>query len=376
MNHSTLRVAMIIQGYFPHLGGAESQLAALAPLLQQAGIEVQVLTRRFAGLSAFEVINGVPVHRLPIPGPKPLAALSFTLSALPLLRRLRPHLIHAHELLSPATTALAAKRLFGQPVVAKVLRGGQLGDLSKLKHRRFGQQRINSIRKGIDAFVVISREIDQELAEVGVPTNRRVFIPNGVDLARFAPASATEKAALRNTLNLPPGPIALFAGRLDAEKRVNHLVNIWPQVLQTFPNAHLLILGSGSEEQTLRQAAGPNVIFSGYIADTAPFFRAADIFVLPSVTEGLSNALLEAMASGLGIIITPVGGTTDVITHGENGWLIAPDDPQALATALLHLLSDAGLCQRLAQAGHERVARDYALPAVARRLHELYQSLC
>jgi hypothetical protein len=120
---------MIIQAYYPHVGGAEQQLMALVPLLQARGVEINILTRRYPGLNSFEIIGGAPVHRLPIPGPKAVASTIFTLSALPLLARLRPHLIHAHELLSPTTTAVAAKRLFGIPVVAKVLRGGTLGDI-------------------------------------------------------------------------------------------------------------------------------------------------------------------------------------------------------------------------------------------------------
>src|SRR5687768_17273455 len=171
----TIRVAMLIQRYHPHIGGAEQQLAALAPLLQARDIEVTVMTRRYPGLQPFETVKGVPVYRLPIPGPKPLASMAFTLFALPLLRRLRPDVIHAHELLSPTTTAVAAKRLLGIPVVAKVLRGGELGDLAKLKRKAFGQGRIRNFQKHVDAFVVISREIDAELAEIGALPGQRAF---------------------------------------------------------------------------------------------------------------------------------------------------------------------------------------------------------
>lgn len=117
-----MRVAMIIQGYYPRLGGAERQLGAIAPRLQAMGVNIQVLTRRYPGLKSREDVAGIPVHRLPVPGPKPLASLAFTMSALLLLRKLRPDIIHAHELFSPATTAVAARRLLGIPVVVKILR--------------------------------------------------------------------------------------------------------------------------------------------------------------------------------------------------------------------------------------------------------------
>lgn len=374
--HSVLRVAMIIQEYHPVLGGAQRQLAALAPLLRAQQVDLHILTRRYSGLPAFEYIEGVPVHRLPIPGPKPLAALAFTVAALPLLRRLKPDVIHAHELLSPTTTAIAARRLFAVPIVAKVLRGGSLGDLAKLKSKTFGQRRIDLSRRWVDMFITISEEIERELAEVGVPPDRRLFIPNGVDIERFVPLSAREKTSLRGVLGLPEKSlVAIFTGRLEAEKRVDQLITIWPSVRAAHPEARLLVLGRGKEEAGLRRMAGPGVSFPGQVEDVVPFLQAADIFVLPSATEGLSNALLEAMACGLAVISTDVGGAPDVIRHRTSGWLVSPDDPAELLSAVLHLLEAPELRNNLGSNGRQRIARDYALPVTARRLRELYCQL-
>ena len=102
-----LRVAMLINGYHPRVGGAERQVGALAPLLQKQGVKVHILTRRYYGFAPFERVDGVPVHRLPIPRPKPLASFFFTLSGLVLLRKLRPDVIHAHDMYSCTTTAVA-----------------------------------------------------------------------------------------------------------------------------------------------------------------------------------------------------------------------------------------------------------------------------
>jgi glycosyltransferase involved in cell wall biosynthesis len=374
-----LRVAMIIQAYYPRLGGAERQLSSLAPLLKDMGVEIQIFTRRYdRELSPFDMINNVPVFRLPAPGPKPVAALSFSLSAIPLLQRFNPHIIHAHELLSPATTAIMAKRIFGTPIVAKVLRGGELGDLAKLKRRAFGSSRIKSIKRDIDSFIVISTEINNELAEIGVPFEKRTFIPNGVDLDRFTPLSANEKKDLRHLLNLPGGLIVVFSGRLDPEKRVNLLLAAWNEITKKYINATLLILGTGTEEQELRKIAGSNVRFEGNVQDVAPFLRASDIFVLPSSTEGLSNALLEAMASGLASIATSVGGAIDLIENGKNGFLIPPDDSQALLLALSTIMSDADLRLQFGERGRSAIQHDYSLVAVAGRLKSLYQkfALC
>lgn len=370
-----LRVVMIIQGYYPRVGGAERQLADLAPLLQAQGVEVYVLTRRYPGLLPFEVVHGVPVHRLPIPGPKPVASLTFTLAALPLLGRLRPDIIHAHELLSPATTAVLGKTLLSVPVIVTLLRGGYLGDITKIKSRPGAALRLTLLRRCVDAFIAISCEIDAELAEIGIPPERRPFIPNGVDTERFAPPSRETRRARRAALGLPDGPVALFIGRLVAEKRVDHLLDLWPGVRAAHPEAQLLVLGTGEEEAVLRRAAGAGVRFAGEVADVAPYLQAADLFLLPSATEGLSIALLEAMAAGLPAVVTAVGGAPDLIAHGENGWLVPPDDPGALRAAILALLDAPDRRTLLGRRARERVELEYALPIIASRLRSLYDRL-
>lgn len=368
-------VAMLIQAYYPHVGGAERQLAALAPLLQGHGVDIHILTRRYPGLSAFEMIDGIPVHRLPIPGPKPIASLSFTLSALPLLYRLKPDLIHAHELLSPTTTAVLAKRLFGMPVVAKVLRGGQLGDIAKLNQRRSGRQRLAAMRHHVDAFITISQEINRELADLNIPQEKRPFIPNGVDTERFTPITMQEQETVRRDLGLPEGLLAVYTGRLAKEKRIDQLIQVWPQVRAVHPQASLLLLGTGDQETTLKQQAGDGVIFRGAVADVAPFLQCANLFILPSATEGLSNALLEAMAAGLPAIASNVGGAPDLITHGQHGLLILPDAPVELAESIIALLGNAPQRERLGQQARQKVMRDYALPNVAQKLYDLYEQL-
>jgi glycosyltransferase involved in cell wall biosynthesis len=366
---------MLIQAYHPHVGGAERQLAALAPLLQAQGVDVHILTRRYSGLKSWEIIDGIPVHRLPIPGPKPVASLSFTLAALPLLYRLKPDLIHAHELLSPTTTAVLAKRLFGMPVAAKVLRGGQLGDIAKLKQRRSGRQRLAAMRHHVDAFITISQEIDRELAGLNIPQAKRPFIPNGVDTEHFAPVTTQEQAALRSELSLPEGLITVYTGRLSREKQIDQLIAAWPQVQAVHPQAALLLLGAGEQESKLKQQAGSGVIFGGAVGDVAPFLQCADLFVLPSATEGLSNALLEAMAAGLPVIASHVGGAPDLITHGHNGLLISPDHPANLAASIIALLNDSPQRERLGQQARQKVMHDYALPNVAQKLYDLYEQL-
>jgi glycosyltransferase involved in cell wall biosynthesis len=371
-----MHVAMIIQSYHPRIGGAERIVADLAGWLTSRGDEVNVVTRRYPGMARFDVVNGVPVHRLPVPGPRAMAALTFTMAALPLLLQLRPNILHAHELLSPTTTAIAAKRVLRVPIVATAHRSGPPGDVQMVRSVAFSGARFALMRKHVDAFIMISQDIFTELTQVGISQARCHFIPNGVDTGRFAPVMAQEKPALRAKLGLSEkAPVAVYAGRLMPEKRVDNLVAIWPAVRVAYPEAELVVMGTGPEEARLRQAAGEGVRFAGRIDDVVPYLQAADLFVLPSAAEGLSVALLEALSVGLPVVITSVGGARDVVTHGDNGWLVPPDDLPALQQAVCTLLGDVALRVGLGCRGRERVIARFSLPAVSQQTSNLYATL-
>lgn len=370
-----IRVAMLIQRYHPYVGGAERQLRSLAPVLQESGVDLQVFTRRYDGSPAFELIDGVPVHRIAAPPPKPAASLFFTGLTLRELRKWRPDVIHAHGLFSATTTALLARSMLGTPVVAKALRGGDLGDIARLGRKLFGRRRLNELRTRVDAFAVISREIDDELAQIGIPAANREFIPNGIDPERFKPLPVLEKQKQKAVLGLSPGPLAIYVGRLVNEKRAAQLVEVWDSIRRSHTDATLAIVGTGPEEASLRASAGDGVRFFGAVDDVVPYLQAADLFVLPSAYEGLSNALLEALATGLPVVATNVGGASDLITNGVNGWLIPADEPRTLHQVLDRHLHNRDEWEQLGLQARARVEQDYALPAVADRLANLYRML-
>ncbi len=372
MNH-IIHVAMILQSYYPRIGGAERQVALLAPLLHERNVDITVITRHYPGLLTFEHINGVPVHRVPCPGPKAVAALIFSLRALLLLNRIKPDIIHAHELLSPTTTAIMAKTIFGQPLVVKTLRGGKLGDIAKIKKRSNAQLWINTICNKVDAFAVISKEIDGELSDIGVDAKKRHKIPNGVDTTLFCPARLQEE--LRHSLQIASGPVLVFSGRLDPEKRIDMLLSAWKDIRTTLPGATLLLVGDGSDSEKLKKLATPGVIFTGRVDDVLPYLQAADIFILPSETEGLSNSLLEAMSTGLAVISTNVGGSSDVVVDGETGKIIPINDIHALKQAILSLCADPVERKRLGQHAREKIIHEYSLAQTATRLNTLYIKL-
>ena len=371
----SLRVAMIIQSYLPRLGGAEKQLAEICRRLRKKGIEPVIITRRYAGMSSYEMIAQTPVYRVPAPQPKALAAFCYILFGLAKVGKIDPQVIHAHELLSPTDMAILAGQIWKKPVAVKVLRGGKLGDLDKLHHRGSGEKRIQRIKRNVDMFIAISCEIDRELAAEGIPGERRRFLPNGVDIDFYKPVPDQERDQLRRKLDLPHGFLCVYSGRLATEKGLTFLLQAWERIAQRYAHANLLILGSGEMQSSLHKAAGKNVTFGGYVTETCPYYQAADAFILPSETEGLSNALLEAMACGLPAIATWVGAAADLIESGKDGLLVPPRDADAIVQALEDLIDHPHERGRMGAAGRERICRDYSLERTANGLVDLYREL-
>jgi glycosyltransferase involved in cell wall biosynthesis len=370
-------VVMIIQAYepYPFIGGAERQLTNLARRMDAKGIKVHILTRRYPGLKAFERIDGIPVHRLPAKGPKVIASLLFTASALPILWRLKPDIIHAHELLSPTTTAVVAKRLFGVPVVAKVLAGGPIGDIARMGNRFGGPARLEMFRRDVDVFISVSSEIDDELEAWGILASRRARIPNGVDTRTFHPVTPDTQREIRNKLDLPKSPLVVYAGRLAPEKQIDRLLAVWPAVRASVTEATLLILGAGPEENNLRRQAGEGVAFLGRVDDVASYFQAADLFVLPSRREGLSNAMLEAMASGLPVVSSDATGARDAIRDRVNGRLVPQNDLVELKQTIVELLLDEEQCARLGREARATVESSFSIESTCQQLCDLYGSV-
>ncbi|MCP4141132.1 MAG: glycosyltransferase family 4 protein [Chloroflexi bacterium] len=372
-----LHIATIIHGYFPRVGGAETQLRALVPHLKAQGIEMTILTRRYdPNLPAFEKVDGISVYRLPAPGHKIIASLLFTATSFLRLLRLRPQLIHAHEFISPATVALLAERWLKIPIVVTSHRSGEIGDVQKMKRKKSGAMRLKALRKQVSKFVVISKEIWDELLGIGVEEERLINITNGVDTERFTPSNADKKLALRTQAQVAPdAQLAIFTGRLVPEKRLDLLISLWPALREKHPKAELMIVGEGAEEARLKAMAGDGVRFMGSTKDVLPFLQMADIFVLPSIAEGLSVALLEAMSCGLVPLLTDVGGAREVVHHQENGWIVPPDDPDALLLGLKSLFDDEEILVKRGQAARQRVLSTFSIQIAAKKLSNLYFTL-
>jgi glycosyltransferase involved in cell wall biosynthesis len=169
-------------------------------------------------------------------------------------------------------------------------------------------------------------------------------------------------------------------GRLDPVKGYDSLIQVVARLVAEFPNVILALAGSGPDRERLNRIARESGIesrvrFLGFHADVRPVYQAFDVFAMPSLSEALPYAVLEAMASGLPVVGTIVGGVPEIIVPGETGLLVPPRDPNALAESLRILLRDAGLRARMGTAGRERVMRHFHERDMVRRTMDLYRSM-
>jgi glycosyltransferase involved in cell wall biosynthesis len=369
--------------FYPSVGGAQTAILRLCRKLRTRGVDALVVTRHHHNLPVYEEVSGVPTYRVGRGDTgKAAAAISFVAGALRVLQlqRGRYDVLHCHQMLSPMTIGLVARASLHKPLVINPHRSGSIGDIGILTERRpfTGRLRIAAARRWGDAFVSISDAIHAELRDSGIAEERIWDIPNGVDTDHFRPAGDQERTAIRRELQLAGAPLAIFAGRLVTEKGIDKLIDAWPRVLRSLPDAQLLLVGEGAERPALeirvRQLSlAHRVRFIASQADVAPYLRAADAFVLPSYAEGMPIALLEAMACGLPCIATAVGGSTQLIDDGVTGRLVPPGDTSALAGSLIEALSG-GVAERGRQA-RERIVATYSLDIVTDRHIELYEGL-
>lgn len=196
-------------------------------------------------------------------------------------------------------------------------------------------------------------------------------IPNGVDLAAFSPA---DRSAARARLGLTEAPLVVCVGRLSPQKGQDVLLGAWPAVRARVPEARLALVGEGPERDRLQREAPPEVVFAGYRADVPDWLAAADVVAAPSRWEGMSLALLEAMAQGRSVVASDTAGAAEAL-GGEAGAVVPVGDREALADALAQRLLDPALAAAEGRAARARVERHYDLRRALADVAALYAEL-
>jgi glycosyltransferase involved in cell wall biosynthesis len=329
-------------------------MLALGRHLREAGIAVTLAYwPADAAESLFGRAGALGLHPVRTPHPRDPA---YARELRALLRDVQPQVLHVHVGTGREDFGGArAGRAAGVPAVVETLH------LPWLLHARWKREAFLRSIAQVDRLILVSAAQQATYARIGVPPSAMTVVANGVVPRGPGPG----RVAARHALGLDPGrPVIITVGRLAVQKGQRHLVAAMPTVLQQWPEAVAVIVGEGAEHDALRQQSerlgvAHAVRLLGQRADARALLDAADLFVLPSLEEGMPMALLEAMDARLPVVATRVIGTTEVVEDDVTGRLVPSRDPAALAQAITDLLADPALRQRLAEAGNALFRRRF-----------------
>jgi glycosyltransferase involved in cell wall biosynthesis len=367
------------------LGGAQKQALRLCRALRAEGIETRIVTGRWRRSEpARAEVEGVPVQALftafkmfHLKGLRKFGVYLYMASLYCHLWRTRRSYdaIHVHSATVSAFVVARAGRRLGKPTVMKVMASGGWGDFKRMREGGIvlGSRRMLASLRSIDRVVCLNREAEEECAAEGFTPAQRFPVPNGFPVRDVEPRrSYADRAEF--TL--------VFAGRLDPQKDPRTLLAALALLAPASGGERLRarFLGDGPQRAELEGEArslgiAGRALFAGRVADVDRHLAEGDAFVLPSRSEGVSNALLEAMAHGLPCIATDIPGNRDLIRDRENGLLVAPGDAEALAAAIRELVADPALRERLGRAARAFVEERFDMASVARKYAVMYREI-
>lgn len=389
------RVLMLTSQFLPEIfGGAEQQCMRLSKALSHLGVKTHILTSRSNNdTPKEETVDGVRITRLTTKCPPQLGGRHIG-STFYWYRNAQSwidtrsndfDIIHCHQAKLNAWVGVRAASRHGLRSVVKVGSAGENFDLRTLERKSFlwGRLAASDILQKTDRFVAISSEIMRDAVEYGFAKERCVLIPNGV--LRFSIAQSSKlkiRADIRQSLGIDQNArVLIFVGRIEPQKNLHVLLHAASSLLKEV-GRHLIVLGDGSLLPEMvhlshRLGIGDKVHFLGRVENVAHYLFSADVFVLPSIAEGMSNAALEAMNAGLPIILSNVSGSSELLNKSEGGWIYGePNDLVSLNSILQRMFTDSSGSLRVrGQYNEVYVHKRFSIDAVADTYCELYNEL-
>ena len=386
----TPRVLMVTGAYHPEISSSALQCRDMARVLAGRA-EVRVLaTAVDPRLPRSDRIDDVAVRRVLVDITSRPSKMRASLRMTSALMQLIPwcNVIHIHGFSKKNVIVAAIAKAFARPMILSLHTAGH-DDAQTI--RRHSPMAWWAFRQPKLYLSVSPGLVDAYLA-AGLPAGCIQLVPNGIDMRRFSPATGPERLELRSRLGLPADrPIVLFVGFFSHDKQPGVAFDAW-KALRTRHgiDAALVFVGATISEyfevdqelsarmraEAAEDSRSSDLIFAGTTHEVQNYFRAADLFVLPSRREGLPVALLEAMACGLPCVASRLPGATDTIIANEvNGLLVPPGDGLALAEQVARVLRDSALASTLGTAARRTVAERFANIDVAGQWLSAYNSV-
>jgi glycosyltransferase involved in cell wall biosynthesis len=366
-----LRIAYVIKSMV--VGGSQTHLVQVLRLLDRSRFDPVLYCLTNEGVLLERV------HDLGVRVEAPAAAAGFKGAGLlkriaalvPALRRQRPDIVHNYLLRANLVGSISA-RLAGVPVVLCSKRGCHERRGFELVSAKIGNYLADCVPVNAQAVRDFVHENE------GCPLEKMVVIPSGIDTARFHPLP---EAPFKAWLGLPPeAPVIGIVTRMRVRKGVEEFVRAIALVRERLPRVHAAIIGEVEPDEgmgRLLETLGlrQHLTFLGRRSDMPEVYSALDVFVLSSHDEGMSNAILEAMAMEKPVVATDVGGTGEVVRHGASGRLVAAKDPAALAGAICEVLANPADAVAMGKVGRCIVEERFSAQAMVRQMERLYLEL-
>lgn len=374
-----MRIAMTADEFYPAIGGSPTSTMELSAALVKLGAEPVVITHAYPGQPAEEEIDGVEVRRLNgfvIPKLNRGASAGLIYRLYRCIKYGGFDIVHGQDLYSPMS--LASVYFAKKCRIPSVVTCRSVHESTGLW--RLIYQPIVFTLRHTNRVITVSKAAARFCHALGVPPHRTVVILNGVDLSKFNPS--VDGSPMRKWLGIKDEPLVATAIRLVKRKGPGYLVTAFARVLKAIPDAKLVIAGRGPEAKNLQaQIEGLGVEKSVFMVGAlsrekvAELMAAADVFVLPSTVEAFGRAAVEAAAVGTPVVCPRAGGMPEIIVDGFNGLMFRPGDEGDMADAILRVLRDRQLAERLRENGM-KTARKFSLKTTARRTLDLYEKIC
>jgi len=366
-----LNVLMICPEFIPKMGGAEIQAFNLSRSLLDKGVFVRVLTRLSEkNWERIENIDGLQVERVDYLRVRFLSGimLNFVLAWKILIKYRLFDVYHFHIGGNYMVLPVLVLKMLKKPIVIKVSGWWEL-ERGFLRRKGILPKIIRAIFFRSDVIIALSDEIKFQLLKYGFPLKHIISLPNGVNTQLFYPPN--ERAEHQNIV---------FIGRLVAEKGVKILIQAIALLKDEFPNVFLDVIGDGYDREELQNMTKDlkieqSVCFLGKKNKVYEFLNRANIYVQPSLHEGLPNSLIEAMACGLPVVVTNVGGMPDIVKDSLDGFVVEPSNVNSLANAIRKLLYNPTLRNKMGAAGRSKIEKYYSLEFITNNYITLYQQL-
>lgn len=375
---------MISPQFRPIVGGYERACERLSVALNDSGYNVAVFSeQRDKTWSPVDEISGVKIQRWwCIYKPRIHMITSLIGLVILLIRYGRDfHVWHVHQYGAHATLAVIMGKILRRPVILKLTSTGAQGLSATLSNAPLSTLQ-RWAHKRVAACVAVSKESTTEAIAFGIPLHRVVTITNGIDIKQFCCKTTKERFEIKIKLGLDPlKKICIYIGRLSMEKNPLCIIEAWYSIKSHLSEAwSLIFIGDGPLRVDLQNKIRDlklthDVHTIGETPSVSQWLAAADLFVLPSLNEGMANTLLEAMACGLPSIVTDVSGVDQLVRQPQTGLVVPINDTEALASALLTLHSDHEQRKKMGSRARKHMVANFSMDQISMHYQHLYERI-